>query len=188
MQYRQLGKSGVRVSAIGLGTNRFGSKVDQNGVNSILDAAAEHGMTFIDTADVYTEGKSEEMLGVALESRRDKFVLATKVFNKMGPGPNDRGASRYHLLRGVEDSLLRLRTDHIDLYQIHRWDKDTPIEETLRTLDDLISSGKVVISALRTFRRGSLPKRICLRRCITGSRSSPFNRTITCWSATWSAR
>lgn len=143
MQYRQLGKSGVRVSVIGLGTNRFGSKVDQSGVNSILDAAAEQGVNFVDTADVYAEGKSEETLGLALEGRRDKFVVATKVFNQMGPGPNDHGASRYHILRGVEDSLRRLRTDHLDLYQIHRWDKDTPIEETLRTLDDLISSGKV---------------------------------------------
>jgi aryl-alcohol dehydrogenase-like predicted oxidoreductase len=143
MEYRQLGRSGVRVSVIGLGTNRFGTVVDQPGVNNIISAALDAGLNFIDTADVYGSGKSEEALGVALEGRRDQVLLATKAFHEMGDGPNDRGTSRVHLLNAVEDSLRRLRTDHIDLYQMHRWDTTTPIEETLRTLDALVRSGKV---------------------------------------------
>ncbi len=158
MQYRQLGRSGVRVSVIGLGTNQFGRKVDQAGVNAILDAALDQGINFIDTADAYAEGKSEETLGHAMQGRREKVVLATKVFNAMGTGPNDRGASRAHILRGVEDSLRRLRTDFIDLYQIHRWDKDTPIQETMRTLDDLITSGKVRYIGASNFASWQLAK------------------------------
>ncbi len=143
MNYRQLGNSGLRVSVIGLGTNQFGGKVDQAGVNDIIDAALELGVNLIDTADVYQQGRSEETLGKALRGRWDKVVLATKVFHPMGDGPNDRGASRYHIMNGVEASLRRLGSDHIDLYQIHRWDENTPIEETLRSLDDLVRSGKV---------------------------------------------
>lgn len=143
MEYRQLGNSGVRVSAIGLGTNQFGGKVDQNGVNDIVAGALDAGINFIDTADIYTQGRSEVTLGVALQGRWDQVVLATKVRNAMGQGVNDRGASRYHIMNGVEASLRRLQTDHIDLYQIHSWDETTPIEETLRALDDLVRSGKV---------------------------------------------
>ncbi|NJN54702.1 MAG: aldo/keto reductase [Anaerolineae bacterium] len=143
MEYRQLGNSGVRVSVIGMGTNQFGNKVDQANVNSVLAAAQEMGINFIDTADVYADGRSEETLGHALQGRRDRFVLATKVYMKTGDGPNDMGASRYHIMQGVEASLRRLQTDHIDLYQMHRWDEQTPITETMRTLDDLIRSGKV---------------------------------------------
>ncbi len=143
MDYRQLGNSGVRVSVIGLGTNQFGGKVDQQGVNQIIAGALDLGINFIDTADVYTQGGSEETLGVALKGRWHHVVLATKVRSPMGDGPNDAGASRYHILNGVEASLRRLQSDHIDLYQIHRWDETTPIEETLRTLDDLVRSGKV---------------------------------------------
>jgi 1-deoxyxylulose-5-phosphate synthase len=143
MEYRQLGASGVRVSAIGLGTNQFGGVVDQQGVNEVVAGALDLGINFIDTADVYTQGRSEETLGVALKGRWDSVVLATKVRNKTGDGPNDQGASRYHIVNGVEASLRRLQTDHIDLYQIHRWDETTPIEETLRALDDLVRSGKV---------------------------------------------
>ncbi len=143
MQYRQLGNSGVRVSVLGLGTNRFGTHVPQADVNSIIDASEELGINFIDTADAYTGGESEKSLGVALKGRWEKFVLATKVYFPMGEGTNDRGASRYHIMNGVEASLKRLQSDHIDLYQIHRWDVNTPIEETMRAFDDLISSGKV---------------------------------------------
>lgn len=143
MHTRHLGKSGLRVSAIGLGTNQFGGKVDQAGVNAILAAARDVGITLIDTADVYQQGRSEETLGVALKGQRRHFVLATKVYNATGEGPNDRGASRHHIMEGVEASLRRLQTDVIDLYQIHRWDAETPIEETLRALDDLVRSGKV---------------------------------------------
>lgn len=143
MQYRNLGDSGLRVSAIGLGTNQFGGKVDLDGVKNIIDAVIDLGINFIDTADVYQQGRSEETLGEALKGKWDKVVLATKVVIPTGDGPNDKGASRYHILQGVEASLRRLQTDHIDLYQMHRWDDATPIEETLRTLDDLVSSGKV---------------------------------------------
>jgi len=143
MQYRQMGSSGVRVSAVGLGTNQFGGKVDQSGVDRILGVAIDLGINLIDTADIYQGGRSEETLGIALKGRWHDVVLATKFCIQTGDGPNERGASRYYIMRAVEDSLRRLQTDHIDLYQIHRWDDTTPIDETLRTLDDLISAGKV---------------------------------------------
>ena len=143
MEYRQLGASGVRGSAIGLGTNQFGGKVDQQGVDTIIAGALDLGINFIDTADVYTQTRSEETLGNALKGRWQQVVLATKGFNKTGDGPNDRGASRYHLINAVEASLRRLQSDHIDLYQIHRWDDTTPIDESLRALDDLVRSGKI---------------------------------------------
>lgn len=143
MQLRRLGNSGVRVSVIGIGTNQFGGAVDQNTVHDALALAQELEINFIDTANAYTGGESERLLGRALRGRRDRFLVATKAFFPVGPGPNDRGASRHHLLRAVEDSLRRLQTDRIDLYQMHRWDWRTPLEQTLRTLDDLVSAGKV---------------------------------------------
>src|SRR5262245_41546297 len=143
VEYRQLGNSGVRVSAIGLGANQFGGKVDQQGVNTIVAGALDQGINFIDTADVYAQGRSEETLGVALKGCWHKVVLATKVRSRTGDGPNDQGASRYHIANGVEASLRRLQSDHIDLYQIHSWDETTPVEETLRALEDLVRSGKV---------------------------------------------
>jgi aryl-alcohol dehydrogenase-like predicted oxidoreductase len=143
VQYRHLGRSGLQVSAIGLGTNQFGGKVDQAGVSQIIDAAIDLGINLIDTADVYQEGRSESTLGIALKGKWNKVILATKGFNATDDGPNDKGASRYHLITAVEDSLRRLQSDHIDLYQMHRWDAGTPIEETLRALDDLVRSGKV---------------------------------------------
>ncbi len=143
MEYRQLGNSGVRVSVIGLGTNQFGGPVDQEGVNRVIAEAIDLGINFIDTADAYQNGRSEETLGQALKGRWQGVVLATKVYFPVGEGPNDKGASRYHIMNGVEASLRRLQSDHIDLYQMHRWDTDTPIQETMRALDDLVSSGKV---------------------------------------------
>jgi aryl-alcohol dehydrogenase-like predicted oxidoreductase len=144
MEYRQLGNSGVRVSATGLGTNRFGSDVlPQEAVNNIIDAALDLGINLIDTANAYTDGRSEQTLGEALKGRWDKFVLATKFYFPVGDGPNDQGASRYHIMNAVEASLRRLQSDHIDLYYVHRWDENTPIEETLRALDDLVCMGKV---------------------------------------------
>jgi len=145
MEYRQLGNSGVRVSVIGLGTNRFGSpEMPQKEVNRVIDAAMDHGINFIDTANTYQNGASEETLGQALKGRADKFFLATKFSFPKKDGPNTWGASRYHLMQAVEKSLKRLQTDHIDLYYCHRWDDTTPIEETLRGLDDLIRMGKVI--------------------------------------------
>lgn len=158
MEYRQLGKSGVRVAIIGLGTNQFGGKLDQAGVSHVLDASLDMGINFIDTADVYRNGRSEETLGEALQGRRDRFVLATKVYFRTGDGPNDYGASRYHIMNGIEASLRRLQTDHIDLYQIHRWDTTTPIEETLRALDDLVRSGKVRYIGASAFASWQLAK------------------------------
>ncbi|HRW49777.1 MAG: aldo/keto reductase [Caldilinea sp.] len=143
MNYRSLGRSGLQVSVIGLGTNQFGGKVDQAGVNEIIDGALDLGINFIDTADVYQQGRSETALGVALKGKWERVVLATKAFFPTGDGPNDKGVSRYHLVNAVEASLRRLQSDHIDLYQMHRWDDATPIEETLRALDDLVRSGKV---------------------------------------------
>lgn len=143
MQFRNLGSSGLKVSAIGLGTNQFGGKVDLETTKNIIAAALEAGVNFIDTADIYQEGRSEENIGKALAGKRSEALLATKVYGQVGEGPNDRGASRHHILAGVEASLRRLQTDTIDLYQIHVWDEDTPIDETLRALDDLVHSGKV---------------------------------------------
>ena len=143
MQYRNLGSSGLKVSAIGLGTNQFGGKVDLETTKNILAAALEAGVNFIDTADIYQEGRSEEFIGQSLAGNRSGVLLATKVYGEVGEGPNDRGASRHHIMQGVEASLRRLQTDYIDLYQIHVWDEDAPIDETLRALDDLVHAGKV---------------------------------------------
>jgi 1-deoxyxylulose-5-phosphate synthase len=144
MEYRQLGNSGVRVSAVGLGTNRFGSAdMPQAEVNRVIDAALDAGVNFLDTANVYNEGRSEETLGVALKGRMDKVVMATKFNFPRKTSANSWGASRYQMMQAVEQSLRRLQTDHIDLYYCHRWDETTPIEETLRGLDDLIRMGKV---------------------------------------------
>ena len=144
MEYRNLGKAGVKVSAIGVGCNQFGGKVDGEGTKAIVHRALDLGINFFDTANVYgNRGKSEEFLGVALAGQWDRVVLASKVRYKMGEGPNDIGASRYHIMKGIEASLRRLKTDHVDLYQIHDWDETVPVEEMMRTLDDLIRAGKV---------------------------------------------
>jgi aryl-alcohol dehydrogenase-like predicted oxidoreductase len=143
MNYRQLGKSGLKVSAIGLGSNQFGGKVDAGKTKDIIHAALDLGINFIDTADVYQGGRSEEFIGKALAGRRQEAHIATKVYFKVGDSPNDRGASRQHIMEGVEASLRRLNIEYIDLYQIHRWDEETPIEETMRALDDLVRAGKV---------------------------------------------
>ena len=144
MEYRNLGSSGLKVSAIGLGTNQFGGKVDAKGVIEIIAAAIDQGINFFDTANVYQEGRSEETIGKAIKAfPRNKVLIATKFYNKTGDEPNDQGGSRKHIMDAVEDSLRRLDTDYIDLYQYHRWDETTPIEETLRALDDLITQGKV---------------------------------------------
>lgn len=143
MQYRSLGSSGLKVSSIGLGTNQFGGKVEQSQAVRIVHTALDLGINLIDTADVYQSGRSEEAIGAAVRDRRSQVVIATKVRHPTGEGPNQRGASRAHILDGVEASLHRLQTDYIDLYQIHRWDSETPIEETLRALEDLLRTGKV---------------------------------------------
>jgi len=144
MEYRQLGHSGVRISVVGLGANRFGlPDVPQTEVTRIIDTALEAGVNFIDTANTYNDGRSEETLGNALKGRMDRVVMATKFSFPRKISANSWGASRYHMMQAVEKSLRRLQTDHIDLYYCHRWDDTTPIEETLRGLDDLIRMGKV---------------------------------------------
>jgi aryl-alcohol dehydrogenase-like predicted oxidoreductase len=144
MEYRQLGNSGVRVSVIGLGTNRFGSpEVPQEEVSKIINVALDTGVNFIDTANVYNDGRSEETLGNALKGKMGKVVMATKFSFPRKTSANSWGASRYHMMRAVDQSLRRLQTDHIDLYYCHRWDITTPIEETLRGLDDLVRMGKI---------------------------------------------
>lgn len=143
MEYRNLGSSGMKVSVIGLGTNQFGGKVDAAGTREIIHAALDLGINLIDTADVYQEGRSETNIGQALQGKRHQVVIATKVFFAVGEGPNDRGSSRKHIIDGLEASLRRLNTDYIDLYQIHRWDSETPIEETMQTLDALVGAGKI---------------------------------------------
>ena len=143
MEYRNLGRSGVMVSAVGLGTDQFGERVDEPTVARIIGAALDEGINFIDTADVYGNGERSELyIGSAIQDRRDEIVLATKGQSAMGKGINDRGASRYHLMTALEDSLRRLRTDHVDLYQIHWFDPRTPMDETMRTLDEMVRSGK----------------------------------------------
>jgi len=144
MDYRRLGDSGLKVSEIGLGCNNFGMRIDQTATDAVIDAAIEHGVTFLDTADVNGgRGKSEEMIGHALKGKRQQVVLATKFAMPMGDAPDKRGGSRRYIMQAVEASLTRLQTDYIDLYQMHRPDPDTPIEETLSALDDLVTQGKV---------------------------------------------
>ena len=144
MEYRQLGRSGVRVSVVGLGANRFGSPdMPQNEVDKVVDAALDGGVNFIDTANVYNDGRSEETLGHALKGRMDQVVLATKFSFPQKTSANNWGASRYQMIQAVEQSLRRLQTHNIALYYCHRWDDSTPIEETLRGLDDLVRMGKI---------------------------------------------
>lgn len=143
MEYRRLGQAGLKVSELCLGTMTFGKGTDQGEADRIVSAALDAGINFIDTANSYNGGVSETMLGEILQGRRDRVVLASKVFNPMGPGPNDSGMSRAHIMRAVEDSLHRLRTNYLDIYYIHHVDVQTPLEEMLRAFDDLITAGKV---------------------------------------------
>jgi aryl-alcohol dehydrogenase-like predicted oxidoreductase len=151
MEYRQLGRSGLKVSALTMGTMTFGGQGDFANVGSTeteearrqVDMCLDVGINMIDTADVYSTGRSEEIVGEVIKGRRDDVLLATKVRMPMGPGPNDAGLSRHHIISGCEASLRRLGTDHIDLYQVHEWDGVTPLEETLEALASLVTSGKV---------------------------------------------
>jgi aryl-alcohol dehydrogenase-like predicted oxidoreductase len=151
MEYRQLGRSGLRVSCLTLGTMTFGGRgqfravgeTDLEGARRQIDMALDAGVNLIDTADIYSVGAAEEIIGQALAGRRERVLLATKARFPMGRGPNDAGLSAHHLIEACEASLRRLRTDHIDLYQVHEWDGQTPLEETLAALDQLLRSGKV---------------------------------------------
>ena len=143
MDHRKLGNSGLEVSVIGLGANNFGGRIDYPQSDTVISQAIDLGINFIDTSNSYGNSLSEEYIGRSLEGRRDSVVIATKVSSRMGVGPNQAGNSRKHIMDQVEKSLHRLRTDYIDLYQIHWWDPATPIDETLRALDDLTAQGKI---------------------------------------------
>jgi aryl-alcohol dehydrogenase-like predicted oxidoreductase len=145
MEVVQLGRSGLRVSHVCLGTMTFGREADEAASFAIMDYYVEHGGTFLDTADAYSNGATESVVGRWIKARRNRgrLVIATKVFGSMGSGANDGGLSRIHIHQAVEASLRRLQTDVIDLYQIHRWDPTVPIEETIDALDDLVRQGKV---------------------------------------------
>ena len=151
MNYRTLGKSGLKVSAISMGTFSFGGEgpfaaIAQQGVNEagrLIDCCLDHGVNLIDTANMYSTGLSEEIVGEVLSSRSPDILVSSKARMRIGDGPNDEGASRWHLIRECERSLKRLKRDHIDIYHIHEWDGQTPVEETMEALDTLIRQGKI---------------------------------------------
>ena len=145
MEYRPLGRTGVMVSPLCLGAMNFGSPTGKEESTAIINRALDAGINFLDTANVYNQGESERIVGQALKENghRDQVILATKVYGRIGDGPNDQGTSRYHIMKACEDSLRRLQTDHLDLYQLHRPSISVPQDETLRAFDDLIRAGKV---------------------------------------------
>jgi len=151
MEYRRMGRSGLKVSEICLGTMTFGHGTDQAEANRIVDLARDAGVNFFDTANTYGDGNSEIMLGNALKGKRRDAIVATKFFNPVGKGPNDSGMSRVHIMQAVDDSLQRLQMEYIDLYYIHHVDTQTPLEEMLRALDDLVRMGKVRYTACSNY-------------------------------------
>ncbi len=181
MQYRPLGRTGVQVSTLCLGAMNFGGPTNEPEAVRILDTALDSGVNFIDTANNYNRGESERILGRWFHSagRRGEVILAAKVFRKVGDLPNDEGGSRYHILKACEDSLRRLQSDHIDLYQLHRPDFNIPQDETLRAFDDLVTSGKVRYIGCSTFPAWylmealSVSERLNLARYI--SEQPPYN-------------
>lgn len=180
MEYRKLGRSSLEVSALCLGCMNFGHRTEEAESIRIIHAAVDQGFNFLDTANVYSQGRSEEIVGKALsEGLRDKVVLATKCSSRMGQGPNSMGSSRYHIMRQVEGSLRRLRTDRIDLYQLHWMDLSTPLEESMRTLDDLVRQGKVLYIGTSKWASGWLVEALmlCDRHGWTKivSEQSPYN-------------
>jgi aryl-alcohol dehydrogenase-like predicted oxidoreductase len=143
MRTRTLGEGGPEVTVVGLGTNNFGGRIDYDATLAVIDEALEQGITLFDTADIYGQGASEDFIGRALEGRRDRVLIATKFGKEMNENPSDRRGSREYIRWAVEGSLRRLRTDHVDVYQMHEPDTNTPIEETLGALDELVREGKV---------------------------------------------
>jgi aryl-alcohol dehydrogenase-like predicted oxidoreductase len=171
MDYRQLGRSGLQVPVLSLGTGTFGGvgeffqrwgKTDVAQAARMVDLCLDMGVNFFDTADVYSQGASEEILGRALKGKRERALISTKATFPMGEGPNERGSSRFHLLRACEASLKRLGTDHIDLYFLHGFDALTPVEETLRALDDLQRDGKILYIGASNFSGWHLMKALAV--------------------------
>ena len=152
MDYRQLGRSGLKVSPLCLGTMMFGGAADEVASRAIVDHARDAGINFIDTADVYTEGRSEEITGRAIADNRHDWVLATKLANPVGPGPNQGGLSRKRVLQACDDSLTRLGTDFIDIYYLHKEDHTTPLAETVRAIGQLVSQGKIRYFGVSNYR------------------------------------
>ncbi|MEM9493652.1 MAG: aldo/keto reductase, partial [Myxococcota bacterium] len=151
MDYTMLGSTGVEVSRLGLGTMSFGGDADESVAAAMFNRARDVGINFFDTADVYNQGRSEEILGRLIAQCRDQIILATKAYFPTGSDINARGSSRYHLVRAVEASLRRLNTDRIDVFFLHRFDEKTPLEESLRGLEDLVRQGKILYPAASNF-------------------------------------
>ena len=162
MEYRFVGKTGVQVSRLGLGTMSFGAEADEHQSALLYRACRDAGVNLFDTADIYAEGRSEEILGALIAPHRDEIVLATKAFFPTGKDANARGNSRYHLVRAVEASLRRLRTDRVDLFYLHRFDDRTHLGETLRAVEDLIRQGKVLYPAASNFAAWQVAKALGL--------------------------
>ena len=185
MEYRFLGRTGMKVSELCLGAMTFGRETDEANSFQLMDRFVAAGGNFIDTADVYTRGASEEIVGRWLKGkRRDDLVIATKVRWPMGEGPNDVGLSRKHILAGAEASLRRLGTDTIDLYQVHGWDGYTPLEETLSALNNLVQSGKVRYLGASNYMAWQLQKAVDISKYRgLGGRSFASSRSTTCSTA-----
>ncbi|GIV18766.1 MAG: aldo/keto reductase [Armatimonadota bacterium] len=162
MNYKRLGKTGLWVSELCMGCMTFGGEADEQTSIAMVERCLDAGINFFDTANVYTGGRSEQILGKALRPHREKVVIATKVRARVAEGPNGEGLSRYHILQQVEASLRRLQTDVIDLYQVHSWDENTPLEETLSTLNDLVRQGKVRYIGCSNFAAWQLCKALWL--------------------------
>ena len=175
MQLRQLGNSGLRVSAVGLGSwTTFGGSVEETTARECIARAYDLGITFFDTANVYSRGRAEEVMGRALAAHpRDSFVLATKVYFPVGPGPYDHGLSRKHISEQIHVSLHRLGTDYIDLYQCHRYDSETPLEETCRAMDDLIRRGDILYWGVSEWSAEQI--RRCVEICRAAGYAAPIS-------------
>ena len=181
MQYRKIGKSGLKVSEIGLGCGSptFAGKADEQTSVDIINHALELGINFIDTAETYAEGRSETLIGKALQGKRSQVIIGTKFGKDRSVGPTEQRGSRTRLMKAVEGSLKRLATDYIDLYIMHEPDPETPIEETLRALDDLVRVGKVRYIACSDLPAGSSVKPCGFPEPMTWSPSLPHHRIIT---------
>ena len=166
MQYRFLGNTGLKVSQLALGTQTFGWGADEKSAHAMADLFVEAGGNLFDTSDIYNRGAAESMLGSWLKARknRDSVIVATKVFFPTGDGPNDTGASRKHTFHSINESLRRLKTDYVDLYQVHCFDASTPLEETLRTMDDLVRAGKVRYTGASNYTASKLEKALMLSK------------------------
>ena len=193
MEYRQLGGSGFKVPALSLGTGTFGGgneffkswgTSDVAEATRLVDICLEAGMTMFDSADVYSGGMAEEILGQAIKGRRNQLLISTKGTFRTGPGPNDLGSSRFHLTEAVEASLRRLGTDHIDLYQLHGFDARTPVEEVLLTLDNLVRSGKIRYIGCSNFSGWHLMKSLSISQTHGLARYTAHQAYYSLWAAT----